>query len=73
MPGSISIRVTKAELRQRRRRVLRDLCMSEAELMAKVNSTAPLSQAEWTAMQELAEIDFLLSDDSSGLRQRIGE
>ena len=64
MPGSISIRVTKAELRQRRRRVLRDLCMSEEELMAKVNSTAPLSQAEWTAMQELAEIDFLLSDDS---------
>ena len=64
MPGSVSIRVTKAELRQRRRRVLRDLCMSEEELMAKVNSTAPLSQAEWTAMQELAEIDFLLSDDS---------
>lgn len=64
MSGSVSIRVTKAELRQRRRRVLRDLCMSEEELMAKVNSTAPLSQAEWTAMQELAEIDFLLSDDS---------
>lgn len=64
MSGSLSIRVTKAELRQRRRRVLRDLCMSEEELMAKVNSTAPLSQAEWTAMQELAEIDFLLSDDS---------
>ena len=64
MSGSVSIRVTKAELRQRRRQVLRDLRMSEAELMAKVNSTAPLSQAEWTAMQELAEIDFLLSDDS---------
>ena len=64
MSGSLSIRVTKAELRQRRRRVLRDLCMSEEELMAKVNSTAPLSQAEWTAVQELAEIDFLLSDAS---------
>lgn len=63
MAKAMTIRVTKAELRRRRKEILRDLGVSEETLMAKVNSTAPLSDSEWSAMTELAEIDFLLGDE----------
>lgn len=65
MAKAMTIRVTKAELRRRRKEILRGLGVSEETLMAKVNSTEPLSDSEWSAQKELAEIDFLLGDEQS--------
>ncbi len=63
MSKAMSIRVTKEELRRRRREIVRSLGTSEELFMAKVNSTEPLTGFEWSAMKELAEIDFLLDDE----------
>lgn len=63
MAKAMSIRVTKAELRRRRRELVRDLGVPEQSFLAKVNSSEPLTDAEWSAMQELSEIDFLLNDE----------
>ena len=62
MAKAMSIRVTKAELRRRRTKIVRELGVSEEVFMAKVNSSEPLTDAEWSASQELSEIDFLLGD-----------
>jgi hypothetical protein len=59
----MSIRVTKAELRRRRKEIVRELGMPEEAFMAKVNSSEPLTDSEWSAMQELSGIDFLLDDE----------
>jgi len=63
MARAMSIRVTKTELRRRRKEIVRELGVPEEVFMAKVNSSEPLTDSEWSAMQELSEIDFLLDDE----------
>lgn len=58
-----AIRMTRRDLLRRRAQILRELHMSEAEFAALVASSAPLSDQEYSAMEELREITFLLGDD----------
>lgn len=65
MARAVTIRVTKAELRRRRRELLADLPVSEEELMLKAKYFAAMTDAEWQAHRELDEIDFLLGTRES--------
>ena len=53
---------TKRELLARRREIIAGLGMSLEMFLAKTHSTAPLSNREWSDMEELREIAFLLGE-----------
>lgn len=59
---AVTRRVTKTQLRARRRELLRESPVSEEVLAAKVKYFAPLTDKEWATAAELREIDFLLGD-----------
>jgi len=65
MSSAPVIRVTKRDLQRRKREILRDLGVAPDAFEAKVRSSEPLTDREWSAMEELAEIKFLLGDDQS--------
>ena len=66
MARAVTIRVTKAELRRRRRELLADLPVLEEELILKAKYFAAMTDAEYQAHRELDEIDFLLGTRESG-------
>ena len=61
----MTIRVTEAEFRGRRRELLADLPVSEEELRLKAKYFAALTDAEWQAHREFNEIEFLLGKRES--------
>ena len=65
MARAVTIRVTKAELRRRRRKLLASLPVSEEALMLQAKYFAAMTNAEWQAHRELDEIDFLLGTRES--------
>jgi len=65
MAKAVTIRVTKAELRRRRRELLAGLPVSEEELMLKAKYFAAMTDAEYQVHRELDEIDFLLGTRES--------
>lgn len=60
MARAVTIRVTEAELRRRRRELLADLPVSQEELRLKAKYFAAMTDTEYQAHRELDEIDFLL-------------
>ena len=52
--------LTKRDLTRRRSQIYRDLGTTPAALNAKARSTEPLTDAEFSAIEELREIKFLL-------------
>ena len=58
-----AIRVTRRGLLRRRTQIYRDLNTTAEDFSAKVRSVEPLSNAEFSAMEELREIAFLLGDE----------
>jgi hypothetical protein len=63
MTHPAAIRMTRRELLRRRAQIFRELHLSEAEFDALVASSSPLSDREYSAMEELREISFLLGHD----------
>ena len=57
-----AIRVTRRGLLRRRTQIYRDLNTTAEDFSAKVRSVEPLSDAEFSAMEELREIAFLLGE-----------
>lgn len=57
-----AIRVTRRGLLRRRTQIYRDLNTTAEDFSAKVRSVEPLSNAEFSAMEELREIAFLLGE-----------
>lgn len=57
------IKVTKRELKRRQHAIFRELEVTPESFHAKIRSSDPLTDKEWSAMEELAEIEFLLGDD----------
>lgn len=58
-----AIRVTRRGLLRRRTQIYRDLNTTAEDFSAKVRSVEPLSNAEFSAMEELREIAFLLGEE----------
>ncbi|MFM8894603.1 MAG: hypothetical protein ACKOE2_04300, partial [Actinomycetales bacterium] len=58
------INVTRRDLQRRKRRIFRELGVTPESFEKKIDSAAPLTNREWSAMEELAEIRFLLGDDT---------
>ena len=58
-----AIRVTRRGLLRRRIQFYRDLNTTAEDFSAKVRSVEPLSNAEFSAMEELREIAFLLGEE----------
>ena len=52
--------LTRRDLTRRRSQIYRDLGTTPAALNAKARSTEPLTDAEFSAIEELREIEFLL-------------
>ena len=63
MAYASAIRVTRRGLLRRRSQIYRDLGTTAEDFSAKVRSVEPLSNAEFSAMEELREIAFLLGDE----------
>lgn len=63
MAHAAGIRVTRRELLRRRTQIYRELDTTAEDFSAKVRSVEPLSDAEFSAMEELREIAFLLGDE----------
>ena len=59
------IRTTREKLLVRREEIISNLPMPYGEFKVKVNSDAPLSNDEWSAMTELEGIAFLLGENSN--------
>ena len=55
--------MTRQGLLRRRSQIYRDLGTTAEDFSAKVRSVEPLSNAEFSAMEELREIAFLLGDE----------
>jgi hypothetical protein len=53
---------TRRELLARRRVIVGGLGMPLEAFLAKTRSAEPLSNKEWSAMEELREISFLLGE-----------
>jgi hypothetical protein len=60
---ALTIKRTKRDLLRRRREIVRGLGVPLEDFLAKVCSSAPLSNREWSNMEELKEIAFLLGED----------
>ena len=63
MAHAAGIRVTRRELLRRRTQIYRELDTTAEDFSAKVRSVEPLTDAEFSAMEELREIAFLLGDE----------
>ena len=63
MAYASAIRVTRRGLLRRRSQIHRDLNTTAEDFSAKVRSVEPLSNAEFSAMEELREIAFLLGEE----------
>lgn len=58
-----TIRVSRRGLLQRRTQIYRDLGTTAEDFSAKVRSIEPLSDAEFSAKEELRGVAFLLGDE----------
>lgn len=65
MSSAPVIKVTRRDLQRRRREIFRELGVPPESFDRKVRSSEPLTDREWSAMEELQEISYLLGDDQS--------
>jgi|GEM_PF-4861418 len=64
MSSASVITVTRRDLQRRKRQIFRELGVTPDSFEKKIHSPGPLTNREWSAMEELAEIRFLLGDDT---------